>query len=258
MGTAVAVVNQKGGVGKSTTVINLAAAWAAGGAGRVLVVDLDSQAHSGKALGAPRDTGPDVADLIWEGRSAEEVIRREPRLRGVDVIAGSRTMASYDLEFADAPDRLEVIARLVAPLRDDYDYVLLDLPPGLGLVHAGTYMAADWVLAPVTPEADAVDGVVELFATVNRAARELGARARVLGALVTMMDMRTREHRENLAEIREGLGELVLETVIRQTTRVREASRERVSVLEYAPACTAAGDYVAAAAEVVARSNKGG
>jgi chromosome partitioning protein len=252
-----AVVNQKGGVGKTTTVINLAVAMAAG-AGRVLVIDLDAQGHAGKALGAPRESGPDVADLIWEGRRAEDVIRHEPRLAGVDVVAGSKAMACYDLELADAPDRLDVIARIVKPLRSHYDYVLLDLPPGLGLVHAGAYMAADWVLAPVIPEADAVDGLVDLVENVDRAARELGASARLVGALLTMVDSRTREHRDNVIEIREELGSLVLDTVIRQTTRVREASRERVSVLEHAPACTAARDYVGAAAEVVARAARGG
>lgn len=253
-----AVVNQKGGVGKSTSVINLAAAFSSAGPGRVLVIDLDAQAHSGKALGAPRGSGPDVADLIWEGRRSEEVIRHEPRLPRVDVIAGSRAMSSYDLELADASDRLEVIARIVEPLRKDYEHILLDLPPGIGLVHAGSYMAADWVLAPVNPEADAVDGLVELMGNVDRSARELGARARLLGTLVTMVDTRTREHNDNVAEIREGLGPLVLDAMIRQTTRVREASRERLTVLEYAPACTAARDYLAAAAEIVARSKRGG
>lgn len=253
-----AVVNQKGGVGKTTTVINLAGAFSAAGVGRVLVIDLDAQAHSGKALGAPRGSGPDVADLIWEGRRAEEVIRREPRLPGVDVIAGSRAMASYDLEFADAPDRLEVIGRIIDPLRTGYDHILLDLPPGLGLVHVGCYMAADWVLAPVIPEADAVDGLVDLVDNVDRAARDLGARARLTGVLLTMVDRRTREHRDNAEEIRDELGPLVFDTVIHQATRVREASRERVSVLEHAPACTAARDYVAAAAELVARTARGG
>lgn len=252
-----AVVNQKGGVGKSTSTAALAVALGATGAGRILTVDLDSQGHCGKALGAPRGSGLDVADLIWEGRSAKEVIRREPRLPGVDVIAGSRSMASYDLEFADAPDRLEVINCIVEPLRGDYGHILLDLPPGFGLVHTGTYMAADWVLAPVIPEADAVDGLVDLIENLDRAHEKLGARARLLGVLITMVDTRTREHVDNVAEIREGLGPLVLDTVIRQTTRVREASRERLSVLEYAPECTAARDYVTAAAELMCRSTKG-
>lgn len=253
-----AIGSEKGGVAKSTTVINLAAALSEADHGRVLVADLDAQGHSGKGLGAPRGTGPDIADLIWEGWSAEDVIRREPRLPGVDVIAGSKEMSGYDLELADAPDRLEVIRKIVYPLGERYTHILLDLPPGVGLVHTGTYMAADWVLAPVTPEADAVEGLVDLSETLDRARRELGARARLLGVLITNADVRTREHRENVEEMREVLGEVVLETIIRQTTRVREASRERVSVLEHAPTCTAARDYVAAAAEVMGRAARGG
>ena len=252
-----AVVNQKGGVAKSTTVTNVAVGLASGGDRRVLVVDLD-QGHAGKALGAPRGMGADIADLVWEGASVEDVIRREPRVRGIDVIAGSREMADYDLNLADAPDRLNVLRRVLEPVRDKYEHVLLDMPPGRGLVHAGAYMAADWILAPVVPEADAVDGLVDLGDSIDRARSKLAAPARLLGVLITMVDLRTREHRENIAELRQVLGSEVLDTPIRSTTRVREAARERLSVLEHSPNCTAARDYRAVADEITERMTRGG
>ena len=252
-----AVVCQKGGVGKSTTAVNLAVALASQEGERILVVDLD-QGHAGKALGVPRGTGPDVADAIWEGAGVQSVIRPEPRVPGIDVIAGSRAMADYDLTLADAPDRLDVLADLMAPLRDRYDHIILDLPPGRGLVHAGAYMAADWILAPVVPEADAVEGLVDLTESIDRARADFGAAARLVGILITMVDLRTREHRDNIGELRKVLGSRVFDTTIRTTTRVREAARERLSALEYAPECTAAQDYRSAASEITHRITTGG
>lgn len=251
-----AVVCQKGGVGKTTTAVNAAVALASEGDRRVLVVDLD-QGHAGKALGAACGTGLDIADVVWEGRAVEDVIRREPRVARIDVIAGSKAMADYDLELADAPDRFDVLSSLLEPVRHEYDHILLDLPPGRGLVHAGAYMAADWILAPVIPEVDAVDGLVDLQESLERAESELGAPARLVGILVTMVDVRTREHRDNIAELREVLGSQVLDSTIRTTTRVREAAREQVSVLEHSPDCTAARDYRAAANEIVNRMARG-
>ena len=252
-----AVVNEKGGVGKSTTAVSIAVALASQEAERVLVVDLD-QGHAGKALGVPRGTGPDIADAIWEGAGVQDVIRLEPRVPGIDVIAGSRAMADYDLTLADASDRLDVLRGLLQPLGDRYDHIILDLPPGRGLVHAGAYMAADWILAPVVPEADAVEGLVDLTESIDRAGADFSAPARLVGILITMVDVRTREHRANIGELREVLGSRVLDTTIRTTTRVREAARERLSVLEYAPDCTAAQDYRSAASEITHRMAMGG
>ena len=252
-----AVVCQKGGVGKTTTAVNTSVALASAGDRRVLVVDLD-QGHAGKALGAPCGTGPDIADLIWEGAAVEDVIRREPRVPRIDVVAGSKDMADYDLNPAEASDRLEVLRALLEPVRGEYDHILLDLPPGRGLVHAGAFLAADWILAPVIAEADAVDGLVDLKESIERARSDLGAPARLLGILVTMVDLRTREHRDNTAELREVLGSQVFDSTIRATTRVREAAREQVSVLEHSPNCTAARDYRAAAKEIADRMARGG
>ena len=252
-----AVVCQKGGVGKTTTAVNTAVALASQEDRRVLVVDLD-QGHAGKALGAACGTGPDIADLVWEGAGMGHVIRREPRVPGIDVIAGSKTMADYDLNLADAGDRLDVLRSLLEPVRSEYDHILLDLPPGRGLVHVGAYMAADWILAPVIPEVDAVDGLVDLKESIDRAEAEFGAPGRLLGILITMVDLRTREHRDNIAELREVLGSQVLDSTIRTTTRVREAAREQVSVLEHSPDCTAARDYQAAANEITTRMTRGG
>lgn len=257
--SVIGVVNQKGGVGKTTTVVSLAAALSRHRPRpSVLVVDLDPQGHAGKALGVPRDTGADVERALWGDMPAAEAIQRDPRLSGVDVLAGSSMLTEYDLDVADEPERDRLISSMLSPVRHDYDLVLLDLPPGVGLIHVGAYVAADWVLAPVSPEADAVDGLLDLRGNLERARTGLGASVRLLGVLITMSDhARTREHRENIGEIREALGPDVFQAVVRQTTRVREASRERVTVIEYAPKATAAQDYRSAARELITRIDNG-
>lgn len=261
MGQIIGIGIEKGGVGKTSTTVNVAAALASRRRSRprVLVVDLDAQGHSGKALGAPRDSGTSVADVLWDGTTISEAIRREPRLPGVDVLAPSRRMAEYDMDAAGMSDRERVIERMLMPVRDEYDYILCDLPPGLGLVQIGVYVAADWVVVPLEPEADAVAGLLDLRTSLESARDRLGARTRLLGVLLTRVDLRTREHRENIAEIREHLGGEVLEAMIRMTTRMREASRKCLSVIEYAPDSTAARDYVAATREILGRiENRGG
>lgn len=265
MGQVIAVGVEKGGTGKTSTVVALSAALsrhaAENGTGerrRMLIVDADSQGHAGKALSAPRDSGLGVADVIWGDVPIGEAIRREPRLPGVDVLAPSRRMAEYDMDAAGLPDRERVIEQMLAPVREEYDLILCDLPPGLGLLHIGMHVAADWVLAPCAPEADSVAGLVDLRSSLERSRDRLGARARLLGVLLTQIDFRTREHTRNVQEIRDHLGGDVLESMIRMTTRVREASRERMSVIEYAPQSTAARDYVAATSEILIRlSGKG-
>lgn len=255
MGQVVAIVNQKGGVAKSTTTANLAVGLATGPEqGRVLVIDCDAQGHACKALGVERDCGAGIADLVWGGVDLSEVIRPHPRIDGVSVVPGSRRMAQYDVSLAQDRGRLDVLRELaVAPVRGSYDYLLMDMPPGLGLVHLGTYMAADWIVAPVAPEEDPVDGLLDLFDSLERAREHFGAPARLLGVLVTMADLRTREHSVNIGEIRKELGGLVFQHIVRTTTRVREAARDHLTVLEYAPECTASSDYVGVTAELVAR-----
>lgn len=254
MGCIIATVNQKGGVAKTTTVANVAAALSRRRPRpRVLVVDLDAQGHAAKALGAPRESGGDVASVLWDGVPTAEAIRHEPRLPGVDVLAGATRMAEFDIAFADDPSRHRLVEEMLRPVRDDYDLILLDLPPGFGLAQLGAYVAADRVLVPLAAEADAVAGLVDLRANLERARTHLDARARLLGILVTMYEGHTLEHSANAREIERRLGDAVLATRIRKTTRVREAARERLTVVEYAPEATAARDYVAATEEIVRR-----
>ena len=259
MGSIIGVALEKGGVAKTSTTVNLAAAMAlhTEPRPRVLIVDLDSQGHAGRALGAPRDQGPGIADVLWDAVPVLDVVRSEPRLPGVDVLAPSRRMAEYDMAAAEVPNRETVIHRALAAAREVYDVILCDLPPGLGLIQTGAHAAADWILAPVEPDVDAVAGLLDLQSSMDQA-RAVGGRAELLGILLTRVDLRTREHRSNIAEIRQRFGNLVLDSPIRLTTRVREASRERLSVVEYAPHASAALDYVSACREILRRLDEGG
>lgn len=253
--TVIGIVTEKGGVGKTTSVVSLAVALAQREK-KVIVVDLDSQAHAGKALGAPRDSGPDVGEILWNDLPAHEAVR-ETRVPGLKVIGGSKVMGEFDIDVAaqlsGAQQRTLIKRQVIDPVKSDFDAVLIDCPPGIGLIHLGVYEAADWVLIPIEPEADAVEGMLETRAHLAAARDRYGCETKLLGVLPTRVEGHTREHRDNLLELREELGDEMLTTVVRKTTRVREAARMRKSILEFAPESTAAQDYRAAADEILER-----
>jgi len=250
-----AITLPKGGVAKTTTTVNLAVALARRRPRvRVLVVDLDSQGHAGRALGVPRGHGTTIGSVIFDDVDACEAVQLT-RVSGVSVLTGDARMGAYDASMAHLPprERTAVLAKLLAPVRHTVDLILLDLPPGAGLLHIGAYVAADWALSPVTPEADAVEGLIDLQAHIEQARQNHDAPIREVGVLATTADLRTLEHRGNLREMREHLGSRMLATHIPMTTRVREASRAGKTVLEHSPKSTAAVAYRAAARELLTR-----
>lgn len=261
MGTTLVLINRKGGSTKSTGSSHLSSALlTAHAAGvrkappprRSLLVDLDPQRHAGKHLGVPRHTTPGIGEVLFEGLPIRQAIRAT-NAAGVHLLPGSRAMRDFDLSVADLPGRERILADLLAPLRAEYDYILIDCPPGAGLIHLNAFVAADVLVIPAEPEASAMEGILELQEDLAEVRAATGARAELLGILFARVDLRTREHRDNLAEARERFGPLVLDATIRATTRMREACREHQLIQQYAPLSEAGRDYESAATEILAR-----
>ena len=251
----IAVISRKGGVGKTTTAVNLSAALARLGR-RVLLVDLDSQASASLSLGVDRAAlAPSSADVLLGGLAVARAVR-QTAIDGLHLIT-----ASIDLMHADAG--LAVLQRsregrlraVLAPLAGAYDYILFDCPSSLGLLQVNAVVASDAFLVPVVPQFLASAGVQNLIAAAQRAAWDAAARTRPLGVLLTMVDYRTRATRETVDQIRAEMGSLVFAIEIRINTRLAEAPRAGQSIFEYDPAATGAAAYQLLAEELLLRSS---
>jgi chromosome partitioning protein len=247
-----AVANQKGGVGKTTTAISLAAALALLGR-RVLLVDLDPQGNTTGGLGVDKlALGRTVYDWLLGGAAFGEVARMT-ELSYLTLIPSNRDLVGTEVELVLSERREYLLKAQLEPLRGDFDYVFVDCPPSLGLLTVNALTAADGVLVPIQCEYFALEGVSQLLATVERAKESLNPKLEITGIVATMWDERTNLSRQVLEEIRRFFGGKVFSTVVPRNVRLGEAPSFGKPILLYDPKSKGAEAYMGIAKELLTR-----
>jgi chromosome partitioning protein len=256
VGETIACANQKGGVGKTTTVVNLASYLALAG-DRVLVIDLDPQGNATSGFGVDRARERSVYDAVIDHVQLED-LTVPTAVDGVTLIPSSIALAGAEVELTPIEQRERRLAGLVDPLRKHYDYLLIDCPPSLGLLTINALTAADSVLIPIQCEYFALEGLGQLLATIRLVTDHLNPRLAVKGAVLTMFDARTRLSAEVGDEVRKHLGERVYDSVIPRAVRLSEAPSHGLPIHLYAPGTRGAEAYRELADEIRARDERPG
>jgi chromosome partitioning protein len=248
----IAVVSAKGGVGKTTTAVNLSAALALRGQ-TVLVVDLDTQASASLSLGLKRhQLAPSAADVMLRNEAAGAAAR-PTRVPGLWVLPASADLASVEGDLAIARNKERVLARALEPLRERFDHIVIDCPPGMGLLSRNALVAADAYIVPVTPHFLAVEGLENLVQAVARLDFRCQTRTQLLGIVPTMVDLRLRTVKQCLAAIRSTFGSSVFCLEVRTNARLAEAPGLGGTIFEHDPKCVGAEGHRLLAEEYLLR-----
>ena len=248
----IAIANQKGGVGKTTTAINLSAALALSGK-RVLLVDLDPQANSSLTFLDPKAIEASVYELLTEASpNYEKVIRNSPII-GLDVLPSRISLAKFESKLLgefDAPFRLK--DRLDG-LTSTYDYILIDTPPTLGLITVNALVASDYLIIPIQPSYFALEGTDDLLETIDKVKARPNPNLQVLGVVITLHDKRTTLARDIQEQIKQVFGEKVFSTVISKSVRLEESPAYKETIFTFAPNSSGASEYSSLCDEVIRR-----
>jgi chromosome partitioning protein len=246
----VSLVNQKGGVGKTTTAVSLAVALARRGQ-RVLLVDLDPQANATSALGVLRSDRPGVYDALLDETPVDQCITRVED-EGVDLVPSSAELSGAEVELVPVLARERRLANALHPVRERYDWVLVDCPPSLGLLTINALTASDSVIIPVQCEYMALEGLSRLMETLELVRRNLNPGLHILGVILTMFDPRTRLAQQVVDEVR-GHFPQTFATIIPRSVRLSEAPSHGQSIFRYEPGGRSAAAYEAVASELLER-----
>ena len=251
----IAVANQKGGVGKTTTAVNLATALAANEM-RVLLVDIDAQGNASTGLDIEkREDRPTVYDLLIGEGAARDAIAPTV-VPGLDVVPASVHLAGAELELLDADGREARLARALNALDGGYDYILIDCPPALGLLTLNALCAAQSVLVPLQCEFYALEGLSHLVRTIERVRQSFNPKLEIQGVVLTMFDRRNNLSDMVAADVREHFGDKVYKTVIPRNVRISEAPSYGKPVLLYDWRCAGSRAYIHLAGEILKRERE--
>jgi chromosome partitioning protein len=258
MSRVIAITNQKGGVGKTTTAINLGACLAVAER-KTLIIDIDPQGNATSGLGVQRgEVERSVYDVLVEGADLHSATQREIHFPYLHLVPSTRDLVGAEVELVNQADRELVLRRAIEAVRDEYDYILVDCPPSLGLLTLNTMAAADAVLIPIQCEFYALEGLSQLLNTVRIVQKTLNPGLQIEGVLLTMFDGRLNLSKQVAEEAKEYFGPKVFRSTIPRNVRIAEAPSFGEPIVLYDILSVGAKSYLALAQEVIGRGRAAG